>query len=102
MDMRAISVKSVEVLEEDLQLHVHHSFGMEQYSDYVFKTGGGKIYSATIVMESSDHVISQVKKATSSFPDHEFVLVDLDTNTNASTTYRFKEGEILEKNFSIG
>ncbi len=102
MDMRAISVKSVEVLEEDLQLHVHHSFGMEQYTDYVFKTGGGKIYSATIVMESSDHVISHVKEATSSFPDHEFVLVDLDVNSNASTTYRFKEGEILEKNFSIG
>jgi hypothetical protein len=102
MHMRAISVKSVEVLEEEFQLHVHHTFGMEQHTDYVFKTGGGKIYSATIVMESSDKVISQVKEATNSFPDHEFILVDLDTNSNASTTYRFKEGEVLEKNFSIG
>lgn len=102
MHMRAISVKSVEVLDEEFQLHVHHTFGMEQHSDYVFKTGGGKIYSATIVMESSDKVISQVKEATNSFPDHEFILVDLDTDSNASTTYRFKEGEVLEKNFSIG
>ncbi len=100
--MRAISVKSVEVLDEELQLHVHHTFGMEQYTDYVFKTGGGKIYSATIVMESSDHVIRKVKEASTSFPEHEFVLVDLDTNSNASTTYRFRNGEILEKKFSIG
>ncbi len=100
--MRAISVKSVEVLEEDLQLNVHHSFGMEQYTDYVFKTGGDKNYSATIVMASSMQVISQVKEATKTFPDHEFVLIDLDTDSNASTTYRFKEGEILEKKFSIG
>lgn len=100
--MRAISVKSVKVLDEELQLHVHHTFGMEQYTDYVFKTGGDKIYSATIVMESSTHVISRVKDATSSFPGHEFILVDLDTDSNSSTTYRFKEGEILEKNFSIG
>lgn len=100
--MRAISVKSVEVLDEELQLHVHHTFGMEQYTDYVFKTGGGKIYSATIVMESSDHVIHKVKEASTSFPEHEFVLVDLDTDSNASTTYRFGNGEILEKIFSIG
>jgi len=100
--MRAISVKSVEVLEEELQLHVHHTFGMEQYTDYVFKTGGGKIYSATIVMGSSEPVINKVKEATTSFPDHEFVLVDLDTDSNASTTYRFRNGEVLEKKFSIG
>jgi len=99
--MRAISVKSVEVLEEELQLHVHHTFGMEQYTDYVFKPGGGKIYSATIVMESSDHVINQVKEATSSFPGREFILDDLDTNSNVSTTYRLKDGEILEKKFNI-
>ena len=65
--MRAISIKSVEVLEEELQLHVHHTFGMEQYTDYVFKPGGGKIYSATIVMHSSDQVLSQVTEASSSF-----------------------------------
>ena len=92
MHMRAISVKSVEVLEEEFQLHVHHTFGMEQHTDYVFKTGGGKIYSATIVMESSDRVISQVKEATNSFPDHEFILVDLDTDSNASTTIQVQGG----------
>lgn len=100
--MRAISVKSVEVLEEELQLHVHHAFGMEQYSDYVFKPGGGKIYSATIVMVSSEAVISQVTEASAQFPDREFILVDLDTESNLSTTYWFKDGKILEKKFNIG
>ena len=100
--MRAISIKSVEVLEEDLQLHVHHTFGMEQYTDYVFKPGGGKIYSATIVMHSSDHVVSKVTEATAFFPGREFILDDLHTDSNVSTTYRLKDGEILEKKFNIG
>lgn len=99
--MRTISVKSVDPLEEELQLNVHHTFGMEQYTDYVFKPGGGKIYSATIVMAESDHVINQVKEATRLFPDHEFILDDLDIQSNISTSYRFKEGELLEKTFNI-
>ena len=100
--MRAISVKSAEVLEEELQLHVHHTFGMEQHSDYVFKPGGGKIYSATIVMDSSDHVIAHVTDASTQFPGKEFILVDLDTDSNVSNTYRIKDGEILEKKINIG
>jgi hypothetical protein len=102
MHMRAISVKSVEVLDEELQLHVHHTFGMEQHSDYVFKPGGGKIYSATIVMHSSGQVISQVTEASAQFPGREFILVDLDTDTNVSNTYRIRDGEILEKKINIG
>jgi len=101
IDMRTISVKSVDLLEEELQLHVHHSFGMEQYTDYVFKPGGGEIYSATIVMADSDQVIHRVKEATKLFPGHEFILDDLDTVSNISTSYRFKEGEIVEKTFNI-
>ena len=102
MHMRAISVKSAEVLEEELQLHVHHSLGMEQYSDYVFKPGGGKTYSATIVMDSSDEVIDRVTRATNLFPGKEFILEDLDTDSNVSTTYRLMNGEVLEKKFNIG
>ena len=99
--MRAISIKSVEVLEEDMQLQVHHTFGMEQYTDYVFKPGGGEIYSATIVMDLSDHVISKVREASASFPGLEFILDDLDMDSNISTRYRFKDGETLEKKFNI-
>ena len=100
--MRAISVKSVEVLDEELQLHVHHTFGMEQHSDYVFKPGGGSIYSATIVMYSSYQVIKQVTEASAQFPGREFVLVDLDTESNVSATYRIKDGEILAKEIHMG
>jgi len=99
--MRAITIKSVDVLPEEQQLDVHYTFGMEQYADYVFKPGGGEIYSATIVMDVSDNVISKVQEATKKFPGKEFVLDDLDMNSNVSTSYRFKEGEILEKKFNI-
>jgi len=99
--MRAITIKSVEILQEDVQLEVHYTFGMEQYTDYVFKPGGGKIYSATIVMDSSENVISKVTEASSSFPGQEFILDDLDMESNISTSYRLKEGEILEKTFNI-
>ena len=99
--MRAISIKSVAVLEEELQLKVHHLFGMEQYTDYVFKPGGGKVYSATIVMETSDHVISKVTEASSTFPDLEFILDDLDTDSNTSTSYRLHNGKVVEKKFNI-
>jgi hypothetical protein len=99
--MRAITVKSADLLGEEQQLDVHYSFGMEQYTDYVFKPGGGKIYSATIVMDTSDHVISRVKEATRLFPGQEFVLDDLDMESNISTTYRFRDGEVLEKDFNI-
>ena len=43
--MRAITIKSLDVLAEEQQLDVHYTFGMEQYTDYVFKPGGGEIYS---------------------------------------------------------
>jgi len=53
-------------------------------------------------MYSSDKVIAQVTEASAQFPGREFILVDLDTDTNASTSYRIRDGEILEKKFSIG
>jgi hypothetical protein len=99
--MRAITIKSVEVLDEALQIEVHFSFGMEQYTDYVFKPRGEELYSATIVMEESDHVIKQVQEATESFPGHEFILDDLDMDSNIGTTYRFKNGEVIEKKVNI-
>jgi len=52
-------------------------------------------------MFDSDHVINHVKEATKMFPGYEFILDDLDTETNISTSYRLKEGEILEKTFNI-
>ncbi|MCK5067693.1 MAG: hypothetical protein KAR16_09645 [Bacteroidales bacterium] len=99
--MRVITIKSVEVLDEALQIEVHYCFGMEQHTDYVFKPRGEELYSATIVMEESDHVIKQVREATESCPGHEFILDDLDMDSNIVTTYRFKNGEVLEKKSNI-
>jgi hypothetical protein len=99
--MRAITIKSVEVLDEAQQIEVHYSFGMEHHTDYVFKPGSEEVYSATIAIEDAKRVIESVTRGSSSFPDHEFVIEDLDVDTNVATTYRFKNGELLEKKFNI-
>jgi hypothetical protein len=99
--MRAITIKSIEVLDEAQQIEVHFSFGMEQHTDYVFKPKDEEVYSATIAIADSKPVIERIKGASGSFPDHEFELDDLDTDSNVATTYRFKNGELLEKKFNI-
>jgi len=99
--MRAITIKSVEVLDEAQQIEVHYSFGMEHHTDYVFKPGGEEVYSATIAIEDGKRVIESVTRGSNSFPTYEFVLEDLDVETNVATTYRFKNGELLDKNFNI-
>ena len=99
--MRAITIKSVESIGEAQQIEVHYAFGMEHHTDYVFKPGEEEIYSATIAIGDSRRVIDSVKKGSGSFPDYEFVLEDLDVDSNVATTYRFKAGEILDKKFNI-
>lgn len=94
--MKTITIESVEVLDEDLQTEVHYSFGMEHYTDYVFKPKGEKKYSATIVFEDSREVIRTVEKRSKDFPDHEFVIEDLDTENNVVREYHIKNGSILK------
>ncbi len=101
MLMKAITIKSVEVLAEAQQIEVHYSFGMEHHTDYVFKPGEEEVYCATIAIGNSKAVVESVKKGSGSFPEYEFVLEDLDVDTNIATTYRFKNGELLDKNFNI-
>ena len=101
ISMRAITIKSVEHLDEAQQIEVHYSFGMEHHTDYVFKPGGEEVYSATIAIGDSKQVIESVAKGSVSFPTCEFVLEDLDVETNVATTYRFKNGELLDKKFNL-
>ena len=99
--MKAITIKSIEVLNEAQQIEVHYAFGMEHHTDYVFKPGEEEFYSATIAIGDSKQVVESVKKGSLSFPDYEFVLEDLDVETNIATTYRFGNGELLDKKFNI-
>jgi len=99
--MRAITIKSIEVLNEAQQIEVHYAFGMEHHTDYVFKPGEQEVYSATIAIADSKQVIESVKKGSLAFPDYEFVLEDLDVETNIATTYSFGNGELLDKKFNI-
>jgi hypothetical protein len=99
--MRAITIKSVEVLDEATQIEVHYSFGMEHHTDYVFLPKGEDVYSATIAISDSKPVIEKVREGSKSFPAYEFVLDDLDMDTNVATFYRFKNGEVVEKKFNI-
>lgn len=95
--MKVLTIKTVEVLDEAMQTDVHHTFGMEHYTDYVFKPRGDRKYSATIVLEESSGVISNIESRSLSFPEHEFLIDDLDMEQNSIDRYRVKNGSIVEK-----
>ena len=95
--MKVLTVKSTQILDEELQLELHHSLGMEHYTDYVFKPRSDQRYSATIVLENSGLVIDQIRVKSASFPDQEIVIDDLDMEKNSIDRYRLKNGEILEQ-----
>ena len=95
--MKAITIKSVDMLDEAMQTEIHHTFGMEHYTDYVFKPRGDQKYSATIVMDDSAEVIRNVESRSISFPDHEFIIDDLDMDSNTVIKHRIKNGIVLER-----
>lgn len=94
--MRVLTIKSAEVLDEELQNEIHHTFGMEHYTDYVFTPRRAGEYSATIALEDPGHVIRNVTARSVSFPEHEFVIDDLDMDSSSVTRYRIRDGQVLE------
>ena len=95
--MKVLTVKSVQALDEEQQLELHHSLGMEHYTDYVFKPRGDQKYSATIVLEDSGPVMEKIREKSSVFPDQEIVIDDLDMEQNTIQRIRLKNGTILEQ-----
>jgi len=95
--MKVLTIKSVEVLAEAVQNEVHYTFGMEHYTDYVFKPRDDQKYSATIVLEQSEEVISNIESRSASFPDNEFLIDDLDMEQNTIERYQVKNGTITKK-----
>ena len=95
--MKVLTIKSVDALDEAKQTDIHYTFGMEHYTDYVFKPRGDQKYSATIVLKSSDEVIKNIESRSVSFPDHEFLIDDLSMEQNTIERYRVKNGTIIEK-----
>lgn len=93
--MKTLTIKSVDILDEELQNEVHHTFGMEHYTDYVFQPRSAAIYSATIVLEESEPVIEKITSASVSFPEHAFVIEDLDMEQNSMKRYRLKNGKVI-------
>ncbi|HER07698.1 MAG TPA: hypothetical protein ENO20_02205 [Bacteroides sp.] len=93
--MQTLTIQSVDVLEEELQNEVHHTFGMEHYTDYVFHPRSDAVYSATIVLEESEPVIAKIISASASFPEHEFMIEDLDMEQNSMKRYRLKNGKVI-------
>jgi hypothetical protein len=95
--MRVLTIKSLAVLEEKLQIEVHFAFGMEHHTDYVFKPRGARNYSATIVMPDTAKVVQSVIENSTSFPDLEFIVDDLDMEGNNIDRLRIKNGEIVKR-----
>lgn len=94
--MKAITIKSNEVLDEALQTEIHYTFGMEHYTDYVFKPKGDQEYAATLVLKDSSELIRNVEEGSKAFPEHEFVIVVLDTDSNVTKKFCIKAGEYLK------
>ena len=94
--MKAVTVKSAEVMDETLQLEVHYAFGMEHYTDYVFRPRDGMKYSVTVVMDDSTEIMKNVVTRCASFPDREFVMEVLEIGENALSHYVIKNGSIVE------
>jgi hypothetical protein len=95
--MRVLTIKSASVLDEEMQTEVHHVFGMEHHTDYVFKPRGDQKYSATIVLEDTEPVIKQMVSASTSFPDLSFVIDDLDMESNSIERYHVSDGNVKEQ-----
>ena len=95
--MKVLTIKSDEILEGARQTEVHHTLGMEHYTDYVFKPRGDRAYSATIVLEDSSEVLGKIVLSSVSFPDMVFLIEDLDMEENSIERYRVRNGKILEK-----
>ena len=95
--MKVLTVKSVEALAEAIQTEVHYTFGMEHYTDYVFKSRDDQKYSATIVLDNSDEVVRNIESRSTAFPDNEFLIDDLNMEQNTVQRYLVKNGTILEK-----
>lgn len=93
--MKVLTIKSVEALDEEMRNEVHHSLGMEHYTDYVFQPRAAQKYSATIVLEESGPVIEKIKQGSRSFPGLEFLIDDLDMDQNTIERYRLKHGKTL-------
>jgi len=90
-------VKSGDVLDEEIQLDVHHAFGMEQHTDYVFKPRGDREYSATIVLEETGPVIARIIEESKGFTGSVFIIDDLDMEANKIERYHVKEGYVKER-----
>lgn len=95
--MKVLTIKSVEVLEENLQTEIHYAFGMEHYTDYVFKPRGEEQYAATIVMEDTAEVIRNVIAGSTTFPEQVFIVDDLDMEQNKINRLRISKGKIVKR-----
>jgi len=95
--MKVLTIRSLENVPEDIRLDIHYSFGMERHTDYVFKDKFSSVYSATINLESTGPVISEIVRQSVKFPDLSFIIDDLDLENNVIERYRINNGETVER-----
>ena len=95
--MKVLTIKSTGNLDPELQTEVHHTFGMEHYTDYVLKPREDQKYSATIVIENTEPVVEKVITESKKFPDLAFVIDDLDLEKNSVERYHVKDGLVNDK-----
>jgi hypothetical protein len=95
--MKVLTIKSADILDPEMQTEIHYTFGMEHHTDYVFKPRGDERYSATIVLEETEAVISDVIRASAAFPELTFIIDDLDMEENSIKRIHVRDGNVLEQ-----
>lgn len=95
--MKVFTIRSLEKISDELKNEIHFSFGMERHTDYVFKDRAGSIYSATINIDSTGPVIDEILKNSKEFRDINFIIDDLDLESNKIERYKINNGKITEQ-----
>ena len=95
--MKVFTIRSLENISDELKNEIHFSFGMERHTDYVFKDRAGSIYSATINIESTGPIIDEILRNSKDFRDYNFIVDDLDLESNKIERYIISNGEIKEQ-----
>lgn len=95
--MKVLTVKTLETMNDDLQLDIHYTLKMEHFTDYVFQDKKSAQYTATISMDDTKDAADAIIKNTTKLPEYNFILDILDMNNENIERLIVNKGVIIEK-----
>ena len=95
--MNVLTVKTLELVSQDIQRDIHFTLRMEHHTDYVFKDEEASQYSATISMADTTTVISKIIECSSDIGEFTIVLEDLNLEASKIDRYTIQGGKMIDK-----